>query len=72
MKDGKFVCANMACNKTFTESENVDNCCKYHAGVPYFHDGKKSWSCCKGEALDWDEFMKIEPCKIGKHTIKYQ
>ena len=72
MKDGKYLCGNMNCNKTFEEKDNTETSCHYHAGKPMFHDGKKSWTCCKGEALDWDEFMKIPPCMTGKHTIKYQ
>ena len=33
---------------------------------------KKYWNCCKQEAYDWDDFMKIPPCCVGSHIPKYK
>ena len=72
MKEGKYVCGHLGCAKLFIESENVDGGCHYHSGVPYFHDVGKSWTCCKKEVWDWDEFQKLPTCTVGKHIFKYK
>ncbi|KAL1920777.1 uncharacterized protein VTP21DRAFT_11412 [Calcarisporiella thermophila] len=43
--------------------------CIYHPGVPVFHEGSKGWSCCSRRVLEFDEFLKIKGCKIGKHLF---
>jgi hypothetical protein len=43
--------------------------CRHHPGAPIFHEGSKSWSCCPRKVLDFDEFLKIEGCKEGKHLF---
>ncbi|KAI7908329.1 chord-domain-containing protein [Cokeromyces recurvatus] len=43
--------------------------CRYHPGAPIFHEGSKGWSCCTRKVLDFDEFLKIEGCKEGKHLF---
>jgi len=35
----------------------------------FFHEGAKIWSCCKAKNMDFNEFMKIEGCKTGKHKF---
>lgn len=70
--EGKFYCSNAGCtSKTYKEEENNDTACKYHVGKPVFHDLVKYWTCCKIETWDWDEFMKIPTCGVGKHIPKY-
>ena len=69
-KDGKHKCTNKGCLKDYDPNANGDDACKYHPGEPIFHDVKKSWTCCKVETWDWDEFMKIPPCQTGKHVPK--
>ena len=34
-----------------------------------FHEGTKFWSCCpeNGKVLEFEEFLKIEPCQKGLH-----
>lgn len=69
--DGKVFCLNPGCkDKVFSFDENNDDSCKYHIGKPVFHDLKKYWTCCKVETWDWDEFLKIPTCAVGKHTPK--
>jgi len=70
--NGKFRCSNKGCNKEFTEEENGNEACKYHQGAPVFHDVKKYWTCCKKETWDWDEFMKLPTCSIGRHIPKFK
>ena len=68
MEDIKKRCTHFGCLKEYYEKDNVEGCCKYHDGKPMFHDTKKGWTCCNQVAYDWDEFQKIAPCKVGKHT----
>ncbi|KIR69599.1 hypothetical protein I312_101731 [Cryptococcus bacillisporus CA1280] len=64
-------CTNQACGKEFEEDDNQDNSCAYHPGGPIFHEGLKSWSCCKETnkpVLEFDAFMALPPCTTGKHS----
>jgi len=70
MKDGKFKCANKGCLKPYLEEDNNETACKHHSGEPCFHDLKKFWTCCTVETWDWDEFMKLPTCAVGKHVPK--
>jgi hypothetical protein len=38
--------------------------CVHHPGHPLFHEGNKSWTCCKKRVLDFDEFLRIEGCTV--------
>ncbi|TFK29805.1 CS-domain-containing protein [Coprinopsis marcescibilis] len=64
-------CARKGCNKTFSEDTNTE-VCTFHPGAPVFHEGLKSWSCCKDTnkpVLDFDEFMGIPGCtETDGHT----
>ncbi len=71
--DGKYYCGNPGCSqKTFDPEDNPEGACQHHMGQPVFHDRKKFWACCKQEAYDWDDFLKLPPCAVGKHTPKYK
>lgn len=59
-------CKRGGCNKTYYESKNTENSCRFHPGKPIFHDIKKGWDCCGKIVYDWDEFEKIEGCCTGK------
>ena len=63
----KLKCTRPGCQKEYKEDENSDTACYYHDGKPIFHDIKKGWTCCEVIVYDWDEFMKISGCKIGRH-----
>ncbi|KZV75756.1 chord-domain-containing protein [Peniophora sp. CONT] len=43
--------------------------CTYHPGLPIFHEGSKGYFCCKRRVLEFDEFLKIEGCKTGRHVF---
>ncbi|THH11827.1 hypothetical protein EW145_g395 [Phellinidium pouzarii] len=43
--------------------------CTYHPSSPIFHEGSKGYLCCKRRVLEFDEFLKIEGCKKGRHLF---
>ncbi|KAK4480582.1 hypothetical protein RD792_013660 [Penstemon davidsonii] len=65
----KFRCQRIGCDATFSEDDNPDGSCTYHA-APLFHDGMKEWSCCKKKSHDFSLFLEIPGCKTGKHTTE--
>eukprot|EP00759_Apiculatamorpha_spiralis_P044607 PhF_6_TR41569/c0_g1_i1/m.62980 len=68
---GSLTCTNFGCGKYFFENENMETSCQHHSGAPIFHDTVKFWSCCEGhKAYDFDDFQKIPPCSVGKHSGK--
>lgn len=70
--EGLYVCGNLGCNQAYDPSNNLTDSCLHHTGAPMFHDLKKFWTCCKKEAWDWDDFMKLPKCSIGQHMPKYR
>ena len=61
-------CRNYGCREKFTQASNHDTACRHHSQPPTFHDAKKGWGCCSSKMVyDWDDFEKIEPCKLGRH-----
>uniref|UniRef100_A0A8D0L2L9 Integrin subunit beta 1 binding protein 2 n=1 Tax=Sphenodon punctatus TaxID=8508 RepID=A0A8D0L2L9_SPHPU len=47
--------------------------CIFHPGVPVFHEGMKSWSCCGMKTTDFTDFLEQQGCSPGKHTwVKQQ
>ena len=67
---GMRKCRHAGCMKEYSPDENSDTSCSYHEGVAGFRDTKKFWSCCNMSSYDWDEFMKIPKCKLGRHEPK--
>ncbi|KAH6918718.1 HSP20-like chaperone [Coprinopsis sp. MPI-PUGE-AT-0042] len=69
------TCTRKGCGKEFSTDNNKD-VCTFHAGAPVFHEGLKSWSCCKDfnkPVLDFDEFMGIPGCtETDGHTSEVQ
>lgn len=62
-------CKNYGCRAKFDEADNHDTACRHHAKPPLFHDTKKGWQCCSSKMVyDWDDFEKIEPCQVGRHS----
>ncbi|KAL6718077.1 hypothetical protein ACLMJK_004162 [Lecanora helva] len=67
-----ITCRRRGCNVTSpTESRpsREDEECIHHPGQALFHEGTKGWTCCKRRVLEFDEFMKIEGCKIKKKHL---
>ena len=70
--DTKKVCKRQGCSKQYTDQENNETACKFHDGKPIFHNLKKGWTCCNITVYEWDEFQKIQGCKVGTHTCHTQ
>ncbi|KAJ3197090.1 hypothetical protein HK101_006052 [Irineochytrium annulatum] len=60
-------CTNKGCGKSYEEDQNHDTACEHHAGGPVFHEGLKGWSCCSKRVVDFDDFLKIAGCAVGRH-----
>jgi len=43
--------------------------CTYHPAPPIFREGSKGYLCCKRRVLEFDEFLKIQGCKTGRHVF---
>lgn len=50
--------------------------CSYHPGAPVFHEGLKSWSCCKDTnkpVMEFDQFLAIKGCSTADgHSTEKQ
>ncbi|KAJ8633899.1 hypothetical protein MRB53_027235 [Persea americana] len=66
---GKVRCQRIGCDAMFSEDDNPEGSCTYHAS-PMFHDGMKEWSCCKQRSHDFNLFLGIPGCTTGKHTTE--
>jgi len=62
-------CKRGGCTHSYVDQSSKTSSCVYHSGVPIFHEGSKGWSCCRRKCLDFDDFMKIEGCEVGKHKF---
>jgi len=62
-------CKNGGCKVTYGESRLKPEC-KYHPGVPIFHEGMKFWSCCQRKTSDFQSFLNQEGCMLGEHKWK--
>ncbi|KAI9340422.1 HSP20-like chaperone [Zopfochytrium polystomum] len=63
------ACKRRACKHSFAGPESKEDECVFHPGVPVFHEGSKGWSCCTRKVLEFDEFLKLQGCKRGKHRF---
>ncbi|KAF7720588.1 hypothetical protein EC973_007277, partial [Apophysomyces ossiformis] len=68
------VCKRRGCGVAYKDNatsrgEGAEAICKYHPGAPVFHEGSKGWSCCPRKVLEFEEFLKIQGCKVGKHLF---
>ncbi|EFP90130.1 hypothetical protein PGT21_032913 [Puccinia graminis f. sp. tritici] len=67
------TCTRLGCGKKFDPDHNLKSECVFHPGQPVFHEGLKSWSCCKEmnkPVMEFDQFMKIEGCATGVHSLE--
>jgi len=68
-------CLRQGCGKEFLSQEESrlgdgeHSVCTYHSSPPVFHEGSKGYMCCKRRVLDFDDFLKIQGCKTGKHVF---
>ncbi|CAO1634776.1 unnamed protein product [Parajaminaea phylloscopi] len=71
------ICTRPSCGADLdpASDEFAKSSCTHHPGAPFFHEGQKSWSCCKETnkpVLDFDDFVKIQGCTtvVGHSTEK--
>jgi len=69
------ICQRKGCNVLF-ESDEVNRIgdgegtvCTYHPAPPIFREGSKGYLCCKRRVLEFDEFLKIQGCRTGRHVF---
>ncbi|KAJ7724085.1 HSP20-like chaperone [Mycena maculata] len=69
------ACKHKGCGVTFVSDEanrkgnGEGTICTYHPSPPIFREGSKGYLCCKRRVLEFDEFLKIEGCKTGRHLF---
>ncbi|ESK92863.1 cord and cs domain protein [Moniliophthora roreri MCA 2997] len=68
-------CRRRGCKTTFVsddvnrKGDGEGTKCIYHPAPPIFREGSKGYLCCKRRVLEFDEFLKIEGCKTGRHVF---
>jgi hypothetical protein len=60
-------CKNKGCQTMYYGADVELTNCRYHPGVPIFHEGYKFWTCCQRRTSDFDEFLRQEGCTTGEH-----
>ncbi|KAL0947420.1 hypothetical protein HGRIS_013531 [Hohenbuehelia grisea] len=69
------ICKRKGCGVVFEsdvlnrKGDDPKSVCMYHPSPPYFREGSKGYLCCKRRVLEFDEFLKIEGCKKGRHVF---
>ncbi|KAJ9479301.1 hypothetical protein PHBOTO_002770 [Pseudozyma hubeiensis] len=72
------ICTRRGCGVDFDpgSSSSSTASCSYHPGAPVFHEGLKSWSCCKETnkpVMEFDQFLAIKGCSIAdSHSTQKQ
>ena len=65
------LCKRRGCGVEF-DPEAKKARCQFHPGAPVFHEGLKSWTCCKDTnkpVLEFDQFLQIPGCaEADGHT----
>lgn len=66
------ICTRKGCGKEF--SEDSTDACTHHPGAPVFHEGLKSWSCCKGylsRRLFQFAFLSVSLSDVNKPVLEF-
>lgn len=72
------ICTRRGCGADFepASSSSSSASCSYHPGAPVFHEGLKSWSCCKETnkpVMEFDQFLAIRGCSTAEsHSTEKQ
>lgn len=73
--DSMVMCQRRGCGAEFDPTQAKTKCI-FHPGAPVFHEGLKSWSCCKERnkpVLEFDQFLQIAGCaEADGHTQEKQ
>lgn len=68
MSSALVNCYNRGCGQKFDPTNNTEDTCIHHPGVPFFHDAYKGWTCCNKKSVDFTEFLNIKGCTQAKHS----
>ncbi|CAF1195152.1 unnamed protein product [Adineta steineri] len=61
-------CRHSTCTAQYTTVEQEQaTSCRFHPGVPIFHEGMKFWSCCQKRTTDFEAFTNQPGCTEGEH-----
>ncbi|KAJ2916850.1 hypothetical protein MD484_g3546, partial [Candolleomyces efflorescens] len=69
------LCIRKGCGVSFVSDEvnrigdGEGAVCVYHPLQPVFREGSKGYLCCKPKVLEFEEFLKIQGCKTGRHCF---
>ncbi|WFC99855.1 hypothetical protein MYAM1_002601 [Malassezia yamatoensis] len=71
------LCQRRGCGVDYVlEAPGAAGECQYHPGAPVFHEGLKSWSCCKESnkpVMEFDQFLALPGCaRAPQHTREKQ
>ncbi|WFD37875.1 uncharacterized protein MJAP1_000822 [Malassezia japonica] len=71
------ICKRRGCGVDFQpEAAKEAGQCTYHPGAPVFHEGLKSWSCCRETnkpVMEFDQFLALKGCATApEHTTEAQ
>ncbi|PWY99560.1 chord-domain-containing protein [Testicularia cyperi] len=75
------ICTRRGCGVDFDAASSSSSTaasaeCKHHPGAPIFHEGLKSWSCCKDvnkPVMEFDQFLAIPGCSSAQgHSTEKQ
>lgn len=62
-------CRHSTCGQQYTTVDQEQaTICRYHPGVPIFHEGMKYWSCCQKKTTDFEAFTAQPGCVEGEHS----
>ncbi|CAF2713282.1 unnamed protein product [Rotaria sp. Silwood2] len=66
-------CKHASCGVEYTtvDQEQVTSC-RFHPGVPIFHEGMKYWSCCQKKTTDFEAFTAQPGCTEGEHLWRVE
>jgi len=67
LPEGYARCKHYGCQVDYLIESNVEGCCVYHTEAPVFHEGAKKWVCCGATKYDFDDFLAVPGCAVGKH-----
>jgi hypothetical protein len=69
------ICRRKGCGLEFESDEanrvgdGEGTVCTYHPAPPIFREGSKGYLCCRRRVLEFEEFLKIQGCKTGRHVF---
>jgi hypothetical protein len=71
-QDAKYFmpgCTNRSCGQNPIDWTSK---CQFHPGLPLFHEGLKSWTCCNKKMANFQDFLNLPGCTFGEHSTAVQ